>query len=99
MIGRSTALTMPKMAATARRVPIFFGTESVLSSIPLITRVAIHSETAVITSRMRIPMAPDGVTIKPARGRSTGGRADQLTFDGGLGQRGPAHGPPVDHAD
>src|SRR3954447_14483544 len=99
MIGRRTAFTMPKMAAAANRVPTFFGTESVVRWIPSITSVAIHSDTALTTSRMRIPMARDGVTIMPVGGSRSAARcADQLVFDRRLGQRRPAHRAPVDHA-
>jgi hypothetical protein len=65
MMGRRIALMMPKMTATASSVPILPGIESVLSLIPWMTSVEIHSETAVIRSRMRMPMAPDRAMAAP----------------------------------
>src|SRR5437763_5575445 len=87
----------PKMTATASSVPIFFGVESVVSVIPLSTSVEIHSATAVITTRMTMPMR----RIIPCRS-SHGGPlrgADQLLFQWGGGGQREAHRPPVDQAD
>src|SRR5215467_111484 len=53
MMGRRTALTRPKMTATASRVPIFLPVLSVCRWIPLISSVEIHSANAHTTVRMR----------------------------------------------
>src|SRR5690349_20847307 len=65
MIGRRIAFTMPKMTATASRVPTLAGTLAAVSRIPSMSSVAIQTATAVITNRMMMPMGTDGVTVPP----------------------------------
>src|SRR4051794_38628877 len=68
MIGRRIALMMPKIAATTISVHTFCGVESVVSAMPSINTVASHSENAVISRRMMMPMASDRAMTAPARG-------------------------------
>src|SRR5262245_53933404 len=56
MIGLRTALTTPKISATANSVATFFAVLSPPTVIPLITRVDSHSARAVAQRRKTKPM-------------------------------------------